>query len=153
MSNAIQSFAALYNNPFIFGPLFPPFYKSFGEKPRSILLSYLILPIVLYPESRTFLVHAKSTSSIHTMVKKRDRIYGIDERIAEYREFTNISVQYAIDIGVFQLTDSLSVHVKSNWPGGPLCSPDSIKAASRLGQLFTPFDIPTIYRLLGVKKL
>lgn len=153
MSNAIQSFGVLHNNPFIFSPLFPPFYESLGEKPKSILLSYLILPLVLFPESQKFLMNAISTSSVHTMVKKRDRIYGIDERMAEYRELTNSSIQYAADIGVLQFTDNLSVHVASDWPAVPLCPPVALKAASRLGYLFKPFDIPTVYRTLGVKKI
>jgi len=153
MSNAIQSFGVLHNNPFIFGPLFPPFYESLGKKPKSILLSYLILPLVLYPESNTFLVNAKSTSSVRTMVKKRDRLYGLDERIAEFRKLTNTSVQYAIDIGVLELADDLTVYVNSSWSADPLCPADALKAANRLGILFAPFDIPTIYRMLGVKRL
>ena len=45
MSNAIQSFGVLHNNPFIFGPIFQPFFEALGEKPKSILLSYPILPL------------------------------------------------------------------------------------------------------------
>jgi hypothetical protein len=96
---------------------------------------------------------ARSTSSIRTMVKKRDRIYGLDEHILEFWKLTNTSVQYTIDIGVLRIADDLSVHVKSSWPADPLCPAHSLTAANRLGILFAPFDIPTIYRMLGVKKL
>lgn len=153
MSNAIQSLVVLHNNPFIFAPLFSPFYKSLGEKPKSVLLSYLVLPFVLYPKSRTFLVKAKSTSSLRTLMGKREHIYGLDKRIAEYRDLTNTSFQYAVDMGVLQLGEKLSVDVFSDWTTNPMCSPDQIKAASNLGILFAPFDIPTIYRTIGVKKL
>jgi hypothetical protein len=156
MSNAIQSFAVIYNNPFIFGPLFPSFYKSLGEKQKGILLSYFVLPLVLYPASLKFLVNAKSTSSIMTMVGKpgkRDRLYGLEERIAEYRELTNISIQHEIDIGMLSIDKNLSASVNSYRSTKSLGFSDYQKAASRLGYLFAPFDVPTIYRILGVKKL
>lgn len=156
MSNAIESFAVIYNNPFIFGALFPSFYSSLGEKPKGILLSYLVLPLVLYPASLKFLMNAKSTSSMRTMVGKpgeRDRLYGLEERIAEYRELTNMSIQHEIDIGMFSIDENLSVNVNSHRSNNSPGFPDYQKAASRLGHLFAPFDVPTIYRILGVKKL
>ena len=153
MSNAIQSLGVLHNNPFIFAPLFSPFYKSLGEKPKSFLLSYLVLPLVLYPKSRTFLVGAKSTSSLRTLMSKKERIYGLDERIDEYRGLTNTSLQHAVDMGVLQVVDNLSVNVVSDWTNEPLCSSDQLKAASKLGILLAPFDVPTVYRTIGVQKL
>lgn len=153
MSNAIQSLGVLHNNPFIFAPLFSPFYKSLREKPKSFLLSYLVLPFVLYPQSRTFLVKAKSTSSLRTLMGKREHIYGLDERIAEYRRLTNTSFQYAVDMGVLHVGEKLSVNVFSDWTTDLKCSPGLIKTASNLGLLFEPFDVPTIYRMIGVKKL
>ena len=153
LSNAIQSLGVLHNNPFIFAPLFSQFYKSLGEKPKSFLLSYLVLPLVLYPKSRAFLENVRSTSSLRTLMSKRGRIYGLDERIAEYRGLTNISLQYAVDMGTLQVGENISVDVVSDWTNDPMCSPDQLKAASNLGHLFAPFDVPTIYRTFGVKKL
>jgi len=156
MSNAIQSLGVLHNNPFLFAPLFSPFYKSTGEKPKSVLLAYLVLPFVLYPESHTFLVRATKRSSIRTLMGKRgerERIYGLDERIAEYRGLTNTSFQHAVDMGVLQISEILSVDVVSDWNVDPMCSSDQLKAARRLGLLFAPFDVPTVYRMIGVKKI
>lgn len=163
MSNAIQSFTVIHNNPFIFGPLFSSFYDSLGKKQNSILLSYLVLPLVLYPASQKFLMNAKSTSSITTLVGKsgkRDRLYGLEERIAEYRELTNISMQYGIDIGVLSLDENLSINVENTsksinirFTNKTLYYSEYRKSASKLGYLFAPFDVPTVYRLLGVKNL
>ena len=154
MSNAIQSFWALHNNPFVFAPLFSPFYKSLEEKPKSVLLSYLVLPFVLYPESRTYLAEkVRSTSSLRTLMGERGRIYGHAERIAEYRGLTNTSLQHAMDMGVLQVGEKLSVDVVSEWTNDPICSSDQLKAASNLGHLFASFDVPTVYRMIGVKKL
>jgi hypothetical protein len=126
MSNAIQNLGVLYNNPFIFGPILRSFFESLGGKSRSILLSYLVLPLVLYPESHVLLVkRADSRRSIRNLVGvpgKRDPIYGIEERIAGFRELTNLSIQYSVDIGVFSVDNNLSVNVISEWPAVPLCS-------------------------------
>lgn len=84
---------------------------------------------------------------------KRDRLYGLDERISEYRKLTNISFQHATDMGMLRIDEDLSVDVDSHWFSGTLCSPHHIKAASKLGVLFRPFDVPTIYRMIGVKKI
>ena len=153
MSNAIFSFSTLHNNPFIYAPLFHPFYEALGEKQYNLLLSYLILPLVLFQKSRKFLVQAKSTSSLHTMTKKRELLYGIDDRIDDYRELTNTSVQYALDMGVITISNNLSVVAKSNWSDDSICPTDTPKAASQLGRLLAPYEIPYIYRKFGVRRL
>ncbi|MBI4849436.1 MAG: hypothetical protein HY808_12825 [Nitrospirae bacterium] len=84
---------------------------------------------------------------------KRDRLYGLDERIAEYRDLTNASFQHEIDIGTLLVSENLSVDVASKWPSDPPCSSDYHKASRRLGLLFAPFDVPTVYRMIGVKRL
>ena len=84
---------------------------------------------------------------------KRERLYGLDQRIAEYLRLTNATVQYATDMDILQITEDLSVNIITDWPTEPICPPEALKAASRLGKLFSPFDIPTIYRMIGVKRL
>lgn len=153
MSNAIQHFGIIYNNPFVLGPVFPSFFKSLGKKPKGFLLSYLVLPLVLYPSSRTFLLRSRSTSTIRTLMSKRERIYGLNERIAEYWGLTNKSFQHAVDIGILEIDETLSVNVVSDFPLDTMFVPDPITAAGRLGLLFNPFDVPTVYRMLGVKKI
>lgn len=86
-------------------------------------------------------------------MNKRARIYGLDERITEYWGLTNKSFQHAVDIGVLEIDETLSVNVVSDWPPDPVFVPGPITAASRLGLLLNPFDVPTVYRMLGVKKL
>lgn len=156
MSNAIQSFGVLYNNPFILSPVFPAFFKSLGEKPNGILLSYLVLPLVLPPASRKFLTNARSTSSLMTLAGKpgmRERLYGLGERIIEYRELTSVAIQHAIDTQALAIADTFSLRVVSAVQNNSLCPPNAFKSADRLGVLCAPFDVPTIYRMLGIKKI
>ncbi len=86
-------------------------------------------------------------------MSKRERIYGLNERIAEYWGLTNKSFQHAVDIGILEIDETLSVNVVSDFPLDTMFVPDPITAAGRLGLLFNPFDVPTVYRMLGVKKI
>lgn len=153
MNNAIRSYTVIHNNPFILAPLLELFYEPLPKKPKNILLSYLVLPLVLYPPSRSFLAGARANSSIRTMVKNRERLYGLCERVEEYKTLTNLCVQRAIDSGSFSIEEDLSVLAIIPRLDVSLCPRASAKAASKLGTLFAPYEIQTIYRSLGVKAL
>lgn len=153
MSNAIGSYAVIHNNPFILAPLFELFYASLPKKPKNILLSYLVLPLVLYPPSRSFLADAKPSSSIRTMNKKRERFYGFCGRVEEYKTLTNLCIQHAIDSGSIAIEEDLSILVIAPRLDASLCPGTSAKAATKLGVLIAPYEISAIYRSLGVKAL
>ncbi len=118
MTNAISSFDALYNNPFIFAPLFVEFYKGLGRRPNSIVL-----------------------------------LYGLPERIERYREITNRTLQYTLDLECLQLGSDLSLTFQEHPLTTNICPADTPKAARKLGEILAPFDIPSQYRMLGIKKL
>lgn len=153
MSNAIESYAVIHNNPFILVPLFQLFYAALPRKPRNILLSYLVLPLVLYPPSRSFLANARASSSIRTMSKERERLYGLSERVEEYKVLTNLCMQYAIDLAAVRVEADLSVQLIGSRLDVSLCPESSARAAQKLGKLLVPYEIPAIYRSLGVKNL
>lgn len=153
MSNAIDSYAVIHNNPFILAPLFELFYASLPKKPKNILLSYLVLPLVLYPPSRSFLAGAKASSSIRTMNKKRERFYGLCGRVEEYKTLTNLCLQHAIDSGAIAIDEDLSILVIAPRLDASLCPRDSARAATKLSALIATYEISAVYRSLGVKAL
>lgn len=153
MSNAIRSFTVIHNNPFILAPLLELFYAALPKRPKNILLSYLVLPLVLFPPSQSFLAGARANSSIRTMVKGRERLYGLCERVEEYKALTNLCIQHAVDSGSIAIEEDLSVLTIIPRLDASLCPRASAKAASKLGILFAPYEIQTIYRSLGVKAL
>jgi len=153
MGNAITSFATIYNNPFIMAPLFPIFYQKLPVRNNSLLLSYLVLPLVLNPESRQFLKNAKSTSTIHTLVSSRDRMAGLSDRISSYKGLTNTSLQHAINTSALVIAADLSVATNPGRLDESLCPLNTSRAASNLSRLFAPFEVPTVYRLLGINQL
>lgn len=155
MIKLIRHLKTLYNNPFIFGQLLHAFYNVRQNCcDKDFLLSYLILPMTLYPASQQYLTQRKHPeSSLRILSKQSERLYGLKKRIEEYRELTNLTMQYAIDIGVLKINENLSVDVLSEWPAESIFLCNAVKAAIRLGEFTGKFDIPTTYRILGVKKL
>ena len=83
----------------------------------------------------------------------RDRLFGLEERISEYRTLTNASIQHLVDNEWLSITKYLSAKTTSAASNDELCPPNTIKSAKRLGVLFAPFDVPSIYRILGLKNL
>lgn len=153
MGDPIHHLRVLYNNPFIFSSAIVAFFDSLGEKERALLLGYLVLPMTLHFPSRKFLGNARISSSLRTMLQDRSRLHGIDERVARYREMTNTTLQYLLSTGGMSVSRQLVVVVAEHQPmDGP--TPDGmIKAARQLGRFFRPYDVPTVFRMLGVMSL
>ena len=153
MSDPIRLLHVLHNNPFIFAPVINNFYVALGEKENAFLLSYLILPITLHQQSRKFLNNANSRSSLRTMLKDRGNIYGLDKRVSLYREMTNTTIQFLLGTGTITLHSHFTLFavekqiLESSTPTGV------VKAARKLGAFFQPYDVPTVYRMLGVMSL
>jgi hypothetical protein len=153
MSEPLHHLRVLHNNPFIFASAFTAFFQSLGEKERGFLFAYLVLPMTLYQPSREFLQKANKRSSIRTMLKERKRIYGLDERINRYREMTNTTIQYLQDAGNITVGDQLTVSVTEQQSLDNPSPEGVVKAAQRLALLFRPYDVPTVFRMLGVMSL
>lgn len=152
MSKAIESFATIYNNPFIFVPLFAEFYRTYGPRPNGLLASYLVLPLTLHPTTRSYLKNARKTSTLHIMLSDRSRLFGLPERMERYREMTGTTLQHGFDSEQLTLGADLRVTAREIAPPD-FCPPDSPKAARKLGKLLSPMDLVTVYRVFGVKKL
>lgn len=153
MSNAVTSFRVLHNNPFVFGLLFPAFAETLGSKKNGILLTYLVLPFCIHESSRRYLERANARSSIRTLISDRQRVHGLEERIQDLKEMSNKSLQYATNLGAIKIGSDLSITPSDPWPYSVIVEQGAIKAAGRLGTLFSPYDVPTVYRMLGIQKL
>jgi hypothetical protein len=153
LGDSIHHLRVLHNNPFIFASAIVAFFNSLGEKDRALLLGYLVLPITLHLPTRKFLVKARTSSNLRTMLKDRSRLHGLDERVALYREMTNTTLQYLTSTGGISVTRQLVVAVTVQQPMKGPAPEGVIKAARQLGNFFRPYDVPTVFRMLGVMSL
>ena len=163
MSKYIDNVYKVNNNTFLLTPLIVEFYKELKVTNKNVLLSYLVLPLVLNNKSKEALISASTRSSIFSFVSNKQKnkdgvkhvenIFGLPDRIFEYKEQTNRCLQFAIDSKWISLNEDLSVNVLNKSGNKPLELKDSLKAASNLHKIFKDLDVVTIYRLLGIKKL
>ncbi|MFZ6770467.1 three component ABC system middle component [Undibacterium sp. Di26W] len=143
----------LHNNPFIFSSAMVAFYEELREKEHSLLLSYLVLPLVLHRRSRAILCNAKDSSSLVTMIASKKFVHGLAERVEDYKDLTNLTIQYLIGAQAIKIHGS-KISILNQSEKLDKTSPDGlIKAARRLAIFFNAYEIPMIYRMLGVLAL
>ncbi|MDD2736711.1 MAG: DUF6521 family protein [Desulfuromonadaceae bacterium] len=152
MSTVIEHLAVLYNNPFNFAPALAEFYNEYGNANRSMLLAYLILPLILPKESRKYLRAVRTNSSLRVLVSERDRIYGLAARVQQYRHITDKTLQYLVDANVIEIGHDLNIVVRGQVSTG-VVPEGTIDAARGLAKICRPYDVQTVYRMLGVKSL
>ena len=151
-NKTIDNLYGLFNNPFILTPLVVEFYKNLTPQPKDILLAYLILPFVLYHESRDDLQRADVRRTLIIFKRENNRIYGLQDRLIEYKSLTNLCIQNAIDTGLIEINENLSVVVKKE----NSCDPSlqlSFNASTNLAKMLSKHEIVTIYRLTGIKRI
>lgn len=153
MNNLIEHTYTLYNNPFVLMPLILSFYKNYNGCDNDILLAYLVFPLVLHNESQKSIISSKSTSRLSKLTKNKETISGLHERINEYKQLTNICIQYAIDNHLLAINENLSVSVIGKIGTVDTGLSNAIKASSKLKNIFGKLDVISIYKLLGIKEL
>ena len=149
----IQHHVTLNRSPLILAPILEAFFVSLQPSANSILLGYLVLPIVLYPSSQKFLKNANSTSSIRTYCGDMTRLAGLSKRIIELRSVSSLAMQHCIDSRALTLQKDLSLVSLRDERMPPNGRSIELKAANRLAAILDPYDVPTAYRLLGVRNL
>lgn len=151
--NAIQHYVTLTRSPLLLSPIIESFFQEIRPFSKNMLMGYIVLPIVLYPPSRNFLCNANARSSVRSFCADRGRLAGLPTRVAELRTTTSLVVQHAIDCDRLILNSDLSLEHAEQQNNSSSGMPNEIKAAKRLASIFEPYDVPTIYRVLGVTNL
>ena len=167
MSKAIQNLDILYNNPFVLTPLIVTFYEKYeGKQQKDMFIAYLILPIVLYEyskiilktkkkELRTFInyIQKEDIKNNKIEIKRNDKLFGLPNRVDEFKELTNLCLQYAFDTGSLRLNKDLSITFIKNDFKIDQSIVEYNKAAQNLALLLKNEKITHIYMRLGIKKL
>lgn len=167
MSKTIENLEILNNNPFILTPIIVQFYEKYnGKQEKDMFLAYLILPLVLYEyskivlkskkkELRTFInyVQKEDINNKKIEINKNDKLFGLPGRVNEYKELTNLCLQYAFDTGTLRLNKDLSItYIKNDFKVDKSII-EYIEASKNLALLLKNEKITHIYMRLGIKKI
>lgn len=153
MSELVKNLQEIAQSPFALGGLYPAFYEALGPKKNSILLAYLVVPLVFGEKSRAFINGAKPASSLFTFAQKRDRIYGLAKVTEYYKPVANLALQYGVDRKWLEIDAELSVKATVVLKEIDPQRPADYKICKKLAILLAPYDVALIYRTLGVRYL
>jgi hypothetical protein len=149
---AIEHLFTLQRSPFVLAPILHQFYVHAPSRERNILLGYLVLPLVLYPDSGDYLRNVKTKSStLRTMCSQQKRLVGLAVRVQEFKSLTNATLQVLSAGGVININEDLSVKsIRAVQVDN--CNHKYLDSSRKLAGLFTD-DVVTIYRTLGLKSI
>jgi hypothetical protein len=151
-SSPIDHLFTLQRTPFALAPVIHQFYEFSDAKERDVLLSYLVLPMVLYPPMRTFLMGARATSSLRTMCKEQSRLVGLAARAQDFKSLTNAALLILTAERGIKVADNLSVRSIGEVRTAN-ANRELLEAGQKLATVFADVDVVSIYRTLGLKSL
>ena len=148
----IDHLFTLQRTPFALAPVIHRFYEFSDAKERDVLLSYLVLPMVLYPPMRTYLMGARVTSSPRTMCKEQSRLVGLAVRVQDFKSLTNAAMLILTAERSIEVADNLSVRSIGEVRTAN-ANKELLEAGRKLATVFANEDVVSIYRTLGLKSL
>lgn len=148
----IDHLFTLQRTPFALAPVIHRFYEFSDAQEKDVLLSYLVLPMVLYPPMRTYLLGARATSSLRTMCKEQSRLVGLAARVQDFKSLTNASMLILTAERNIEVADDLSVRSIREVRAAN-AKKELLEAGRKLAIVFAGEDVVSIYRTLGLKSL
>ncbi|MBB4132641.1 hypothetical protein JH308_07855 [Xanthomonas campestris pv. campestris] len=148
----VEHLYTLQRSPFALAPVIHEFYDGAAPRERGLLLSYLVLPMVLYPTTQKYLVAANSRSSLRTLCNDQSRLVGLVHNTARFKALTHASLLVLKAERSIEITESLAVKSVREVRGVNAVE-EHLAAARRLSLIFSEADVVSIYRMLGFKSL
>ncbi|WP_369797857.1 three component ABC system middle component [Cupriavidus sp. UYPR2.512] len=81
----IEHLFTLQRSPIALAPVIHQFFASSRPRERDLLLSYLVLPMVLFPAMQSYLLTVRKTSNLRTLCKEQSRLVGLTRNAQESR--------------------------------------------------------------------
>ena len=150
MKSLIDHYYVLNYNTFSSAPLLLEFYKELKGVSQNLLLAHLVIPICNHPAIGDSISRAmfgeKRRSTIWSIFDDYSKLYDLQDRVNELQ-----SLQYAyenelINIDYKSLTIRFNDQIKPND-----ADPTKLKAAQKLGKLFSNHSLIEIYNHLKIK--
>jgi hypothetical protein len=148
----IDHLFTLQRSPYALAPIIHRFYEASDSKERDVLLSYLVLPMVLYPPMHSFLMGVRVTSSLRTMCKEQSRLVGLAARVQSFKPLTNAVMLILTAERGIKVADDLSVKSIGEVRIAN-ANKELLDAGRKLATVFSGEDVVSIYRTLGLRSL
>ena len=157
MSQIFQHLHTLKINHLHFVESFVAFFENYQwETKNSLLLAYLIVPLLTQELSRDALESSNKTSRMKNLKERMwTSLYGLERKVNNYIELTNSIIQYGIENGFFLIDNDCSIKVleyrENSFP--VQTEKTLLKASKNLATVFSKTSIRDTFILLGIKHL
>ncbi|TWR58163.1 three component ABC system middle component [Pseudomonas marginalis] len=151
-SSAVEHIYTLRRSAFKLAPIIHSFYLTYPKKENNLLLSYLLLPLILYKPMCSYLVSARSTSNIKTACSEAERLYGLESRVQELKSATSAAMMLLFASDRLEIENNLTITANGELQEEHAHS-DHLTAATKLAKILSDIDVAETYRVLGLKKL
>jgi hypothetical protein len=138
-------------NPFLGGLILKAFFKGYNNSKCSLLMMYLVLPAILYSDTREILSKLTTKNSLQAAIKvNKVAFIGFQERVWAMRKLTHLSLinlDSKKDISFGAMIQVINALDYSKYEEDIR---NYLKAAHYLGVLFAKEDIENIFKHLKV---
>jgi hypothetical protein len=148
----IEHLFTLQRSPIALAPVIHNFFAHSEPRERDLLLSYLVLPMVLYPAMQAYLLAVRKTSNLRTLCKEQSRLVGLTHNTQQFKSLTNAALLVLQAEQRIEITDDLTVKSVGDVRASN-ANPKQLEAARRLSMVCAEADVVSIYRTLGFKSL
>ncbi len=141
----------LNSNPFLIGLIFQSFYKGYNKTKCSILIHYLVVPIVLYKDSRDLFSTITKNASLSKIIDDNSLSFiELQERIWKMKELSNLSLISLHNQGKIQLNGIVEINETLKYESLSVDFKDILRSAHYLGILFSDIEVKDIYKIFKV---
>lgn len=151
-SSPVEHLHTLQRSPFALAPVIHQFYDGAPPRDRDLLLSYLVLPMVLYPTMQKYLLGATKRSNVRTLCNDQSRLVGLVHNTGRFKALTHSALLVLTAERSIEITDALTVKSVGKVRGVNAVE-KHLRAAEKLSIVFAEADVVSIYRMLGFKSL
>jgi len=138
-------------NPFLNGLIIQAFYFGYEKKECSILLHYIILPIILNGDIRKSLMSNNKNLSIDEFVKRNKiELINLQDNLWKSRDMTNEALIVLHNNGQIKLASTIQINETVNYTNYNHDMRQYLRSATYLGILLSNESIENIYKSLNV---
>lgn len=139
------------NNPFWGSDIIKAFYEGYGEKKCPLIIHYLILPIIMYKDTRQIFERITSKATLDNIIKQNALAFAdLQDRIWKMERGTNMALinldnckQIVLkkDIEIKETIDYLKIEDDSK---------NILRSATYLGKVLSKYSTVDVFKILKV---
>ncbi|HDR7805739.1 MULTISPECIES: three component ABC system middle component [Bacillus] len=152
---SIKSIQVISLNPFFTSKIIQSFLTGYGKEKVDLSLLYLVLPFIMFKESRDVLSSANKKSSIYSLyyknLNKRTALINFNRKYERMKGLTNESLIVASNEEAINLEEKITLLKELHYQSEKdKYIKKYYKAAYYLGVILSKVSYIEVYRKLGV---